>query len=114
MRDIKFRAWNKEKERMHKIFDSETSTEWFLPNLSERFEVMQYTGLKDKNGQEVYEGDILYHPVQGKRKVYYPFAPHVAGYGLKNIENGMSSDLCNAQLYEIIGNIYENPDLLGG
>ena len=74
---------------------------------------MEYTGLKDVNGTEIFEGDILYHKLQGKRVVYYPFNEHVASYGLREISNGFCSTLQDShRVYELIGNIHENPELL--
>ena len=76
--------------------------------------VGQYTGLDDKNGVKIFEGDILYHPIQGKRKVYYPFSERVASYGLRMIEGKvrMASTLSEGFLYEIIGNLHDNPELV--
>lgn len=134
MRDIKFRAWDKRTKRMYQVqtlqfygtnntvdacwtngvdFDGESTLgEPELNNLH-NLELMQYTGLKDKNGVEIYEGDILFHPLQGRRRVYYPYSERVASYGLRDIDNGFGSTLQDSHaVWEVIGNIYENKDLL--
>lgn len=125
---IKFRAWHIHKQIMCEVIridfklgivtldlepdDDEyywTETDW---NISQVI-LMQYTGLKDKNGVEIYQGDVLYHPLQGKRKVYYPYSDSVASYGLREINTGFGSTLQDAHaVWKVIGNIYENPELL--
>ena len=119
MKEIKFRAWDKNTKIMipwDHLVKSRISFRTFRCALvsenSDNIELMQYTGLKDKNGIEIYEGDILFHPLQGKRKVFYPYSETVASYGLRNVDNGMGCTLQDAhRVWEIIGNIYENPEL---
>ena len=120
MREIKFRAWDKNTKIMipwDHLVKSRISFRTFrwalVSENSENIELMQYTGLKDKNGIEIYEGDILFHPLQGKRKVFYPYSETVASYGLRNVDNGMGSTLQDAhRVWEIIGNCYEKPEPL--
>jgi len=117
---IKFRAWDKIKNEMCDVMGID-----FIRNMVlcfpitkrtiragkwrplDEFELLEFTGFCDKSNKEIYKGDILYHPVQGKRKVYYPFSDRLAAFGLEELSNGMKSDLDNPFLYEIIGNIYE-------
>lgn len=60
MRDIKFRAWNKVSKNMYTdaINNCKDSFDMVLKH-PQIYEIMQYTGLKDKNGIEIYEGDIV-------------------------------------------------------
>lgn len=116
----KFRIFDKKKKRFLGDFTMEIDK--FGIHVLDEFNyvvdeddrvLMQSTGLHDKNGKEIFEGDILYHPLQGMRKVYYPFNDRVASYGLENIENGMRNTLQDThRVYEIIGNIYEHSHLL--
>ena len=132
MRKIKFRAWDISEKCWIDIksmgFEgSRKSNElWYVQACDENerdidppyfpemgdIELLQFTGLHDKNGREIYEGDVLYHPVQGYRRVFYPYSDRVAAFGLREIYNGMGSTLDNPFLYEIIGNIHEHPNLL--
>ncbi len=112
MRELKFRAWDERKMIMHYNFEfirsGEGNNDWIIfksdkqsldwekisnertihpfnnPYPVQQLKIMQFTGLLDKNGKEIFEGDI----VQDSRKS------------------------CNPHLYTVIGNIYENPKLL--
>ena len=107
MREIKFRAWDKEdKEFVTSVFNMLLRIGEPLEN--ERFEFMQYTGLKDKNGKEIYEGDIITHVNEGacdgtEVKWKEDTAQFVNVWGWRMGE---------AELFEVVGNIYENPELL--
>lgn len=123
MREIKFRAWDKRYNEMiydaHKTYDygcfceGSIYSQSFSDILEEvDCEVMQYTGIKDKNGKEIYEGDIVYMRCDG-----------LSGFGKVIFEKGCfwiedkkrkrTYPLYNEAEYRIDGNIYENPELLG-
>jgi uncharacterized phage protein (TIGR01671 family) len=86
----------------------------YLPTDDKDIVFMQYTGLKDKNGKEIYEGDIYNlgekYVVQFNedRAGFFPFA--------KDDGCGCCSDktVYDSDAGEILGNIYENPELIGG
>ena len=113
MREIKFRAWDKKWKEMFPccFFNGE------LPNII----LMQYTGLKDKNKKEIYEGDLIQVSDIGIAEVVYGF--HITskddwsvehgtmGFTLKWIGTDDHSELQSSKDLEIIGNIYENPEL---
>src|SRR5699024_11871241 len=75
--------------------------------------IKQSIRIKDKDCIEIYEGDILYHPLQGVRKVFYPYSESVASYGLREISTGFGSTLQDAHaVWQVIGNIHQSSELL--
>ena len=121
----KFRAWDG-----HKMFNVDvlaiSPCTWDCPDYGKRgislayqsfIKVMQYTNLNDRNGKEIYEGDIV-DSWAGSDVIGTYLREVVWAEGEPKLEFNPSSGniLCkgNEHLFEIIGNIYENPELLGG
>jgi YopX protein len=102
MREIKFRAWDEDTKRMWwDVFGSMLQ--------DDHYKVMQYTNLKDKNGKEIYEGDIVTQNYPGAWEVVYE-APK---YILQRHDNPVSDTFRKSTKHiEIIGNIYQHPNLL--
>lgn len=111
-REIKFRVWDKrEKEMSHfdevRILPGETML-YEIFEEDENIVFMQYTGLKDKNGKEIYEGDIIIKYFSAKSKTA-PYIVEMPNLFLDYYDE--ETVLYNCE-YEVIGNIYENPELL--
>ncbi|WP_242136673.1 YopX family protein [Bacillus cereus group sp. BfR-BA-01360] len=124
MREIKFRAWVLKDEALDGLMENmmEYDVESFHDPLYEYKQgniiLMQYTGLKDKNGKEIYEGDIVSRHEGGIHFQEEPLAEHVVkwgNFGWLPFEIGEGYQKCvYGEIYEfiVIGNIYENPELL--
>ncbi|WP_061328893.1 YopX family protein [Clostridium botulinum] len=120
MREIKFRAWNNSHNTME--YDIQNDYDCILSCFgsflnNEFWEVMQYTGLKDENGKEIYEGDIVEQI--GWEGELYKVVFYDYGFKLYNLSkenmfcNSRYSELCSIHGFNIIGNIYKNPELVG-
>jgi hypothetical protein len=115
-REIKFRAWDGKQMDYNDIFIRASGN----PPIYEGRErpdltLMQFTGLKDKNGNEIYEGDIVCHdshrtPRTKPAAVRSPSTRKVITWALGKRANGRN--LAKSARFVIIGNIYENPELL--
>lgn len=104
MREIKFRVWNTNLKRwVHPTYQITNC----IPS-SEANKPMQYTGLKDKNGKEIYESDILSTPA-GNGYVEYSKGVYWLHWNKKDSTTLFD---CSLEVLEVIGNIFENDDLL--
>lgn len=72
----------------------------------------QYTGLKDKNGKEIYEGDILINDDDEIAVIKYSDTDALFELIIDDVAENFSNE--SSKWWEVIGNIYDNPELLGG
>jgi len=125
MREIKFRAWDKKRKFIFRV----TELVWdFLSKVEIKdrttgfvlkendYDLMQYTGLKDKNGKEIYEGDILSYGMwsDDKGSCIYKVYWNEEDALFDTLDLRHNQEMTHVETFgaEIIGNIYENPELV--
>lgn len=121
-REIKFRVWDIKNKEMLKVQELDFEPTFYGGKIAIRLDqyndyfdtedmiLMQYTGIDDKNGKEIYEGDIVkYENMTGKIMFFN------GSFIMSNFEETEEWELgvINEEL-EIMGNIYDNPELIGG
>lgn len=119
VREIKFRTWMVSAKYMKTWKDLENLNLWYMFQYQEDYKIMQYTGLKDKNGKEIYEGDICKISsvddegnwgieITNTEIIYYNgcFKTTYYGFPVYSWAKNNNVDM------EVIGNIYANPELL--
>lgn len=103
MRTIKFRAWDEGAKQMinwDEIESWQVRATFATPN---SYPIMQFTGLLDKNGKEIYEGDVV---------EFIPGESISEGVSVVVYRENYASFNVSGDGYEILGNIWENPELL--
>ena len=136
MRNFKFKAWVKTEKRMIETdnlldidyengvvmtqqvyFENGLPVDRDLDNfVFEEIELMQSTGLFDKKGAEIFEGDILADLSESRDELVYLYVIYKDGkfMAVENEEHGYTADLIDCTTYHsVVGNIYENAKLLG-
>jgi uncharacterized phage protein (TIGR01671 family) len=115
MREIKFRVWDNEDKEMYKdiIIGNDTVNEWFEYSREDNFSPTQYTGIKDRNGVEIYEGDILEGNTDVDEAGVVEWNDESASYCVYTSFCGINiRDYMEGHSVEIIGNKFENKELL--
>lgn len=111
MREIKFKAWDNEEK--HLIPFDDIYSYWKVSDLyPSDFIIMQYTGLKDKNGKEIYEGDWFKSNSRVNPFMIIWYNGSFRGKYPEDDGKGFHIDDYETKCGEVIGNIYESKHLL--
>lgn len=118
-REIKFRVWDTYRNKMIKWDELQSDSNYLCLMVFDgngyRTRAMQYTGLKDKNGLEIYEGDIVIPQTFTNAKYRVYWSQERLQWSIINTSNVSKESgralINNSTLYKVIGNIYENQEL---
>lgn len=116
MKEIKFKAWDSSKQKMHKLqgmtFDAKSfiPSDLKLPGLPwrpiEEYELLQWVHLSDKNGVDVYEGDY----VEISSNVYIVvWDKSIVNFQLQELENSSPRSILDVSLGDMVGNKFSDP-----
>ena len=111
MQELKFRAYVKSiRYYTYDVQDRVDMYDWFNnPDII----IEQYTGLKDKNGKEIYEGDIVVNTYYDDGEMYKVlWVDDSVAFGMESLDD-MELYKLPLESLEVVGNIHENPELLG-
>lgn len=132
MREIEFRAWLKKEKEMYKVVDMDFELNWIqvLDEINAPFrkqngfqnratieldniELMQYTGKKDKNGTKIFESDIVLVDEYEQEIAIIKWDEECGNFYFELDNLYLTFDEYYANELEVVGNIYQNPELLG-
>ena len=118
MREIKFRAWNYETKSFD-YFDLKTSKgqcrlckdyDEMCEGEGTHSDLQLFIGLRDKNGKEIYEGDVI----GGENQYVFVVKYNNGCFVAEEINKDATFLISGVTCYGVLGNIYETPELLGG
>jgi len=114
MREIKFRIWADTENGTEMLYLDKGEFDngiWFEApiHVDKHHNAMQFIGCVDKNKKEVYEGDIVLFPNNSKVHIVDFYQ---SGFVLKSVDGQIVVYNMKPQYIEVVGNIYENPDLV--
>lgn len=125
MREIKFRAWDKELEKWANYSITDNRLEfyvqkidrWRIDQRGKRFILSEYTGKNDVNGEDIYEGDVIKAISFARWIGVVEYSDENQAFIFDDLDKkyrGKSTVFMNQfdDGFEILGNIYENPELL--